>query len=142
MKLNGKMLLAVAMMVGSLGAVGCNKSNAQDDAVAPEENAAASPTEDGQGSVDDLSVRFETSVSRPRYYAPYAPPAARYEVRTVAPSANHFWTPGYYRWNGRSHVWYGGRWEARRANYDYMGPRWVASGRRYEYVPGHWVRHW
>ena len=44
MKLNGKMLVVVAMMVGAVGATGCNKMPAADDnAVAPEENPASAP---------------------------------------------------------------------------------------------------
>jgi WXXGXW repeat (2 copies) len=75
-----------------------------------------------------------------RYYAPVAPPAARFEVRGVAPSARHFWAPGYYRWTGREHVWVGGRWELRRDGYEFVSPRWVNRFGRFEYLPGRWVR--
>jgi hypothetical protein len=74
------------------------------------------------------------------FYAPHAPPAARFEVRGVAPSARHFWAPGYYRYNGREHVWVGGRWELQRDGLEFVGPRWVRRMRRFEYLPGRWVR--
>ncbi len=144
MKLSGNLVVAVAMMIGSLGAVGC-KANAQNDgAVAPEESADTATVVEGNGtgSTNDLSVGFDTDAVRIRYYAPVAPPAVRVEVQGRAPSARHFWTPGYYRWNGRQHIWIGGRWVLRRDNYEYIGPRWVAGGRRYEYIPGHWVRRY
>jgi hypothetical protein len=142
MKLSGNLVVAVVMMVGSLGAVGC-KSNADNEAVAPEESAeTATVVDNGTGSTNDLSVRWETDVSRVRYYAPTAPPAVRVEVQGRAPSARHFWAPGSYRWNGRQHVWVGGRWELRRDNYEYIGPRWTPVARRYEYIPGHWVRRY
>jgi hypothetical protein len=75
-----------------------------------------------------------------RYYAPFAPPAARVEVIGVAPSARHFWAPGYYRWTGGAYTWVTGRWELRRPGLAYVGPRWVNRYGRFEYLPGRWVR--
>jgi len=62
------------------------------------------------------------------------------EVRGIAPSARHFWAPGYYRYNGREHVWVGGRWELRRDGFEFIGPHWVRRFGRFEYIPGRWIR--
>jgi hypothetical protein len=141
MKLNKSMLVVVAMMVGAFGATGCNRaSDVSGEAVAPEENAAEAPVEDEKANDNALpgaETRHSVTI---RYYAPYAPPAVRYERPGRAPSSRHFWTPGYYRWNGRQHVWYNGRWEGRRHGHEYIGPRWVNVRGRWEYIPGHWVR--
>jgi hypothetical protein len=104
MKLNGKAMVAVAMMVGVLGAAGCAKQDAQDTGlVAPEETAATATVEGATGNAGvEQDARFF------HYYAPKAPPALRFEVRGRAPSERHFWAPGYWRWNGREHVWFGG----------------------------------
>jgi len=147
MKLNR--LVAVALMVGSMTAMGCKSRHATDEsAVAPEENpdtapvvtaqAAAHPAEHagsnaGTSDYDSFGIRG--------YIAPVAPPAARVEVMGVAPSARHFWSPGYYRWNGREHIWYGGRWLLRREGYNYYGPRWENRYGRWHYWPGYWHRY-
>ena len=48
MKINGKMMVAVVMMVGSLAAAGCNTASASDSGpVAPEETAATAPVDNG-----------------------------------------------------------------------------------------------
>jgi hypothetical protein len=134
MKLNGSKLVAVAMVVGALGAMGCKSNVMTTDDVAPEDNAASAPVN------DSASEATSSLWGNRRYYSPYAPPAARVEVRTRAPSERHFWTPGYHRWDGRRHVWYDGRWTERRGGYEYIGPRWVNSYGRWEYIPGHWQR--
>ena len=127
---------AVVMVVGSLAATGCSTANAADmGPVAPEETAATAPVENASTSAGvEKDERFF------HYYAPFAPPAARFEVRGVAPSARHFWAPGYYRWNGREHVWVAGRWELRRDGFEFVGPHWVRRFGRFEYIPGRWVR--
>ena len=143
MNLNGKTMAAVAMMVGLLGATGCNALNsASADPIAPEENAASAPVENENGTEASATPGVENYhyYGRTRYYAPHAPPATRYERVGRSPSSRHFWVAGYYRWNGRQHVWYPGRWEVRRSGYEYVGPRWVFAFNRWEYIPGHWVR--
>ena len=136
MKLNGKTTVAVAMMLGALATTGCSTAKADDAAlVAPEETAETAPVENAANTAGvEKDARFF------HFYAPFAPPAARFEVRGVAPSARHFWAPGYYRYNGREHVWVGGRWELRRDGFEYAGPRWVNRLGRFEYLPGRWVR--
>jgi hypothetical protein len=139
MKLNGKMMMAMVMVVGSLAATGCSTASADDTgAVAPEETAATAPVESATGA--GASNGVEKDAFGFRYYAPFAPPAARFEVRGMAPSARHFWAPGYYRYNGREHVWMGGRWELRREGFEFAAPHWVRRFGRHEYIPGRWVR--
>jgi hypothetical protein len=139
MKRNGTRMMAVMMMVGSLAAAGCSTASASDSGpVAPEETAATAPVENGSATSATNGVEKDARFFH--YYAPYAPPAARFELRGVAPSARHFWAPGYYRWNGREHTWIGGRWELRRDGFDFIAPRWVNRFGRIEYLPGRWVR--
>src|SRR5262245_36399397 len=116
MKLNGKILVTVAMMVGSAAmATGCARSN-DAQPVAPEESVQNAPVENESATTESADTNanalrigfgfgFNRGFGRTHYYAPYAPPAARYEVRGVAPSARHFWAPGYYRWDGRRYMW-------------------------------------
>lgn len=143
MKLNGSMLVIVAMMAGSLGAVGCKSADKSADpgsgseaaaAVAPDEtpdNATTQNVAAGGVEKDDLAVRF---------FAPVAPPAPRVEVMGVRPSEHHFWAPGYYRWNGREHLWHGGGWYLERPGYTYYGPHWAPYGNRWLYHRGYWGR--
>jgi hypothetical protein len=138
------------MILGATAAIGCNApANLGDGAVAPEETAATAPVEKDSAAEATQTPGVEQDAFRffgPRfgfgahYYAPHAPPAVRYENPGRAPSARHFWAPGYYRWNGREHVWIGGRWEARRDGFEYVGPRWEHRFGRFEYLPGRWVR--
>ncbi len=143
MKLNGSMLVAVAMMMGAVAVTGCSKpsgdSAASADAVAPEESVADAPVKDT--ATDALTPGVEQDARGFHYYAPHGPPAARFEERGRAPSERHFWAPGYYRWNGREHIWNGGRWEMRREGYDYYSPRWENVHTRWAYRPGYWARH-
>ena len=139
MKLNGKMVMAVVMMVGSLAATGCNTASASDAGpVAPEETAATAPVDNGSATSTTPGVEKDERFFH--FYAPFAPPAARVEFRGVAPSERHFWAPGYYRYNGREHVWVGGRWDLRRDGFDFRAPHWVNRAGRFEYLPGRWVR--
>jgi WXXGXW repeat (2 copies) len=136
MKLNGKMVVAVAMMLGALATAGCSTAQADDTGLAaPQETAETAPVENAASTAGvEKDARFF------HFYAPFAPPAARFEIRGVAPSARHFWAPGYYRFDGRQHVWVAGRWVLRRDGFDFAGPRWVHRGARFEYLPGRWVR--
>lgn len=170
MKTISKALAVVVMVLGATAAVGCNRASDEDSgAVAPVESPSTAPVVEesaAEAAKDDTAtkasnekpgfeqnaVRFgagaRVGAPRPygphhvsRYYAPHAPPAARFEVRGASPSARHFWAPGYWRWSGRQYTWIGGRWDLHRANYAYVAPTWHRHhAARYEYVPGHWVR--
>jgi hypothetical protein len=146
MMLNGKMMVAVAMMVGALGAVGCNKSDSQSstDAVAPEDSPATAPVvpdDQSKAGAEAATNWFETS-ARVHYWAPRAPPAVRVETYGAAPSPNHFWAPGHWHWSGRDYNWRAGNWQLRRNNYNWVGSHWANRNGRYEYIQGHWYRHW
>jgi hypothetical protein len=141
MKLNGKVMVAVAMLAASVAAVGCTTADASVGLVAPEETPATAPVvTDVAGGSAKANPGVEKDALSFRFYAPFAPPAARVEVIGVAPSARHFWAPGYYRWTGRQYVWIAGRWELRRPGVVYVAPHWVREYGRYVYVPGRWVR--
>jgi hypothetical protein len=135
MKINGRTMMALVMLVGSIAATGCSTASAADAGpVAPEETAATAPVE------NTAANGVEKDFFGIRFFAPVAPPTARFEVVGVAPSARHFWAPGYYRYNGREHVWVAGRWELRRDGFEFVSPHWVRRFGRFEYVPGRWVR--
>jgi hypothetical protein len=136
MKLNGKLMVAVAMMVASAAAIGCNRANAETGPVAPEETPDTAAVVNGTAK----SPGVEKDALFFHYYAPVAPPVARVEVVGVAPSARHFWVPGYYRWTGERYLWVTGRWQLRREGYAYAAPHWVNRVGRYEYIPGRWYR--
>jgi hypothetical protein len=139
MKLNGKTMMAMVMVIGAMAATGCSKPSAEiAGPVAPEESAATAPVEDDTATASAMGV--EKDHQHFHYYAP-RPPAARFEIRGRAPSARHFFAPGYYRYNGREHVWVAGRWEFRREGLEYIAPHWqIDSFGRWEYVPGRWIR--
>jgi hypothetical protein len=160
MKNIGNLLVAAAMVVGSVAAIGCNRSNdsAADqgqEAVAPEESPTSAPVDDTAGtasqnnapgieqdyvSVTGLHCYGVPDWSHACYTARVAPPALRVEVPGRAPSDRHFWAPGYWRWTGHEHAWVGGRWTLRRPGYDYVGPRWANVHNRWQYAPGRWIR--
>ncbi|MGC1380355.1 MAG: hypothetical protein WA814_04955 [Candidatus Baltobacteraceae bacterium] len=59
-------------------------------------------------------------------YVQFGPPAPIAETVPAPPGSGYYWTPGYWRWNGRRYVWVGGRY----AYPPYGGAVWH---------PGHWV---
>jgi hypothetical protein len=153
----GNLLVAVAMMLGAFGAVGCNQSNGQ--AAQPEtapvvqqpEAAPATPA----AKSDAVSVVAATTTTR----LP-APPALRFEEPGRAPSSHHRWMHGYWRYDAprTTYVWAPGFWEdanvavpygppalrfedqgrAPSADYFYAPGYWRWSGREYVWVSGHW----
>ena len=142
MKLNGSVLVVVAMMVGSVGAMGCKSQ----DGAATSDSAAATPEDNPEAAPvsNDLSASASVGVEKDavgiHWGGVHAPPAVRIEERGVAPGPNHFWRPGYYGWNGRDYAWHGGRWYPHRAGYEYTGPAWHNIGGRWGYRPGRWYR--
>ncbi len=146
MKRIGSVLVAAAMMVGSFAAMGCNKASDStadqgQEAVAPEETPESAGTSETAAKEDSQGAPgIEQDYYGPHFYARVAPPALRIETPGVAPSARHFWAPGYWRWSGRQYAWVGGRWALRREGYNYYGPRWYNVRNRWEYRPGRWYR--
>jgi hypothetical protein len=149
MKIQGSVLLAVAMMVGSAGAVGCksqdkitdtgNAPAAADELTTdtPEDNPeAAAVAPDG---ADEATAGVEKDARGFAHWAGHAPPAARFE-HAGAGRAGHFWRPGYYGWAGRDYRWYGGAYYPERVGYRYANPSWYQVGGRWGYRPGRWYR--
>jgi hypothetical protein len=68
-----------------------------------------------------------------------APPRAVVEHRSVAPSREHVWIPGYHRWDGNRYVWERGRWELPpRRHAKWVAPKWSHRHREYVFTEGHW----
>jgi len=147
MKRMGNVLVAVAMMVGALGATGCTKAGdqaAQQDGAPVAEPAAqndAPAADDAPAPADDTTAVMQASITR----LP-APPAVRVEVPGVAPSAHHVWQRGYWRWDSAavSYAWVPGYWEDTTVyapyappapQYEYVG---YAPVDGYVFVPGYW----
>ena len=150
MKLNGSILVAAAMILGSMGALGCKSSQATsqpDEAAKSEQPAADAPatTETPAAKDESVNVLAKASVSvgerdeRPRY-VPLAPPAPRFEHRGRAPSARHFWVNGYHKYVNGRYIWVGGHWDTQRGNMIYVQPHYDRVDGHHRYVPGHWVR--
>ncbi len=70
-----------------------------------------------------------------------APPPPRIEVMTPAPSPNHVWIDGYWRWNNGRHDWVNGHWEARRDGYFWAPGHWVRNGNSWTFSGGFWQRY-
>ena len=68
-----------------------------------------------------------------------APPAVREETRGTAPSPNHIWIAGLWKYDGGKYVWLPGSWE-RPATEDmtWVPGAWLKTASGYEHVPGHW----
>jgi hypothetical protein len=151
-KLNGSVLVAVAMMLGAFGAVGCN--NAKDDGaqqesapVAQPAPVAAQPRAEAPASNDEAktipastTAGTERDSLRFRVDVPFAPPAVRFESPGRPPSARHFWVNGYHRYVNGRYIWVGGHWDVRREGHIFVQPHYDRIGRGIRYIPGHWVR--
>jgi WXXGXW repeat (2 copies) len=125
MKLNGKVMVAVVMMVGALGATGCNAVAQQND---------GAPAEQGDATVAAATNWFGVQ------FAPPAPPPLRVEYPGNPPSNRHFWVNGHWAWNGTEYVWVGGHWDVRRDGYVFVQPHWDNVNGRWTHIPGHWAR--
>ena len=71
--------------------------------------------------------------------APVAPPPPPAEAVPPAPSNDHVWVEGHYRWHGRVYVWDRGHYEHRphhRASW--VPAHWEKRGHRRVWVNGHW----
>lgn len=70
-----------------------------------------------------------------------APPPPRIDIVTVAPSPNHVWISGFWRWDHGQHVWVGGHWEARRDGYFYAPGHWYRNGNSWTFSGGFWQHY-
>jgi hypothetical protein len=73
-------------------------------------------------------------------YAPYAPPAPRYESRLYSPGRDYVFVSGYWSWTGREYSWIPGHYESRRSGYRYVAPRWEQDGGRWVKRDGYWAQ--
>jgi hypothetical protein len=143
-------LVAVAVMMGSLSALGCKSAASLVDGDASDETQPADPEAPG-GVVDN----DDTQVNIP------APPPVKVEVEGVAPSAHSVWSPGYWRWDTgtTSYAWVGGFWQDRLVVAPYAPPPlrveyvtyrpvgdyfwapgyWRWTGASYYWMPGYWA---
>jgi hypothetical protein len=150
MKLNGSLLLVAAMVLGSVGGVGCkshdkisdkgNNAAPAEAQATPEDNPEAAAVSEESGDTHDSPAGIEKDLRVSMWVVDRAPPALRVEERGVAPYAGYWYRNGYYGWGGRDYVWYPGRWYAPRAGYRYYGPTWHRWGSRWAYRPGRWYR--
>ena len=82
---------------------------------------------------------FSPAAEAARVVVRVAPPLARVEVRTVAPSHAHVWVNGYWRWNGSAHVWVAGAWHLPpRTGVAWVDGHWKKVRGGWTWVPGHW----
>jgi hypothetical protein len=68
-----------------------------------------------------------------------SPPVPRAEEIPAAPSAQTYWIPGHWKWNGTGYVWAHGHWEQPRANMVYQPAYWASTGAWWVYHPARWV---
>ena len=150
--MNIKGMLAALVMAGSAAAMtGCNQSLPSTS----DSTDVAASTDEGASAAADTSnwvswhTRFTTHfaarpvVARTYFrtgYARFAPPRARVEVIGRAPSARHFWAPGYYRFAAGRYNWVGGSWMVRRPGFRYVAGHWDRIGGAYRWIPAHWAR--
>jgi hypothetical protein len=74
-----------------------------------------------------------------RVYVRVKPPAARVDVRGVAPSRSHVWVGGFHRWTGSSFVWVAGSWMLPpRPHAVWVPGHWEQTPRGHFWVEGHW----
>jgi hypothetical protein len=65
MKLDGKAMVAMVMVLGALAATGCTTASAADGGpVAPEESAATAPVDDGSATAATAGVEKDERIFR------------------------------------------------------------------------------
>lgn len=148
MNFNGKAMVAVAMMLGSMATIGCKgqeQAAPQESAPAPVVVAApeAPAAEVAPAKATDEGVNVKASV-KVNTRAPAAP-AERYENPGRAPSRDHSWIKGHWRHEGqRGYQWTPGRWIVQFAPSAPPAPRYENPGRPisndHVWVSGHWQR--
>ncbi len=72
-----------------------------------------------------------------------APPPPRIEIISAAPSPNHVWIGGYWRWNNNNgrHEWVNGHWEQRRDGQFWAPGHWVRNGNSWSFSGGFWQHY-
>jgi hypothetical protein len=68
-----------------------------------------------------------------------APPAVRFETRTVSPGPQYVYTRGYWRWGGMKYEWVPGSWIMRpRPAAVWVDGGWARRPGGWVWVRGHW----
>jgi hypothetical protein len=126
MKLNRFPFLVTAVVLfGALECAGCKSKS--DTAPAEEADKAA------ESPAAAASAAAEAPAEAP------APPAEKAETpQGTAPSTNHVWSKGYWRWQGGRYVWINGSWRHRPNGRHWVDGRWDNRRGRHVWIPGHW----
>jgi hypothetical protein len=96
-------------------------------------------------AVPVLAAPIRSAEAQVHVYVPgiavnVAPPPARVEVRSAAPSPGHMWINGHWGWRGGRHVWLGGHWAMPPGSgYTWAEARWVQQNGQWMFYEGHWV---
>jgi hypothetical protein len=160
MNFSRNMLALVAMAIGSLGALGCNQtaasSGAEEAAAAAAAPVVAAATPADGATKTDESVTILAKASAGVTTKIPDPPKRRYESPGRAPSRDHVWQRGNWRWNEREYVWVPGHWERAYApkappagrfenrgrapsdRHVWIDGYWRWDGKQYVWVSGHW----
>ena len=151
-------VLAMAIVVGALGAAGCKAKSTVASEDTSTTQAAPSPADPPTPGATEAAAPAGTEDAPSTTPLP-EPPADQVEVRGTAPSPKHVWVHGYWHWAGGKYAWTPGYWEdpdlgapsappalrvevpgvAPGANHFYAPGYWRWSGREYLWAPGHWA---
>jgi hypothetical protein len=71
-------------------------------------------------------------------YLPAPPESLEQGPNSPAPSDNHFWVPGCWRWNGEDYAWRAGDWSPVQPNWVWIPSRYSYTPRGYVFVRGYW----
>lgn len=71
-------------------------------------------------------------------YLDHPPESLEAGPSSPAPSAEHFWTPGVWLWEGREYQWQCGGWRRYREGWTWIAARYIWTPRGCIYVPGYW----
>ncbi len=75
----------------------------------------------------------------PAYTVKAAPPKARFERRTVAPSDQYVWVDGHWEYRNDDWRWVAGSWQLRpNEKTQWIPGQWVREGGGWNWVPGYW----
>ena len=71
-------------------------------------------------------------------YLPPPPQSIESGASTAAPSADHFWVPGYWYWTDGRYAWRAGYWGRCQPDWVWIPARYVWTPGGYVFLAGHW----
>ena len=83
-------------------------------------------------------VSATMGATRETEYLPAPPQTLEAGASSPAPSADHFWVPGYWQWQGVRYAWRAGYWGRMQPNWVWIPARYVWSPSGYVFLAGHW----